>query len=297
MARHFIAEGRIIVALDTNVLRDLCYAEPSWLPVFVEMAHDRYEFCIADNAIAEIVAQFERAAMTDTEYQTAMGRLSTFISPLLPVLPGKFDLRGMIEALEKGETFAPREAHVLSLATWALLEGAKSLADLRKGIEYNDGPRSFRMSAKQDGADDALQEERDHWIGHIKQYDILPKGELPKHSTDVLAGMRDAIDKDVNVEPKMSVRLDLALRQMQRQVEARTRAKEPYNPETHRKRNDGIDFTLTFALMLPALLCTSDGNYCTTLRQLPSFQTAWVYKPDELADAWAKKTVVDPRWP
>jgi hypothetical protein len=297
MARHFIAEERTIVALDTTVLRDLCYEEPPWLAALGEMSRHRYEFCLADNVVAEIVAQLERTSITDAQYQLAMARVATFVSRLLPVLPGKFFLRCMIDALEDGEMFEPREVRVFSLASWDLLSKSKSLADLQEGIEYNDGPRSIRVSAKDNLADMALQEERDHWIAHLKQYDFLPKGELPKHSDDILAKMREAIDDKVNVEPKLSVRLDLALRQMQRQVEARTRTKDPYNPEAHKKRNDGIDFTLTFALMLPALLCTSDGTYCTTLRQLPSFQTPWVYKPDELTAAWSTKTVVRPLWP
>ena len=95
----------------------------------------------------------------------------------------------------------------------------------------------------------------------------------------------------------MSTRLDLTLRHMQHKVESRTKAKQPYNPASPKKRNDGIDFTLDFALMLPALLCTSDGGYYGALKNIASFQAAWVYKPDELAEAWSRSTVVRPQWP
>ncbi len=35
--RHVIAESEQIVALDTNVARELCYMQPSWVGTFQQM--------------------------------------------------------------------------------------------------------------------------------------------------------------------------------------------------------------------------------------------------------------------
>jgi hypothetical protein len=152
------------------------------------------------------------------------------------------------------------------------------------------------MSVQAALAPAALQDERERWIEHINGYDPLPKDELSKHSGDILAGMRRALDRRVTCDPPLSTRLDLALRHMQRQVEHRNRSANPCDPDAPKKRNDGIDITREFALMLPAPPCTSDGGFYRALKSIGSFQSAWACKPDELVEAWRTSSIVTPQW-
>jgi len=63
MPRFFIDENRVIIALDTNVIRELCYNDPSWLPIFVEMSQNEYDFCFTDHLFAEFLIQLQRASI------------------------------------------------------------------------------------------------------------------------------------------------------------------------------------------------------------------------------------------
>lgn len=297
MPRHYIDEHRIIIALDTNVIRELCYNEPSWLPIFEEMSKHEYDFCLADHLFAEFLNQLQRASISEGEYQRAIKNLSTFISSRLPILPGNRELFGMCGCLKKESQFNPDETHSFCHATYKLLSSAKNIDDMLKSIEVSYGKKRVKIFLKNsEQIQETIDEERNRWIEEIKSHDSFSEKELDDNKTELITTITDLLDKEIECDPPLSIRLDVAIRHKYRQIKIANRLRTPYNPESKKKINDGIDYNMDFVFMLPAILCTSDDNYYKVIKDLNSFQSQWAYKPDEMSDAWKDKTLTVPSW-
>lgn len=297
MTRYFIDEDRIIIVLDTTVIRELCYGDPGWLPTFVEMSHNEYDFCLADHLVAEFLNQLQRSSISDDEYQSAFKKLSTFISPRLPILPGNKELFGMCGCLEDGHKFDPDETFRFCTATYGLLSSANSFEDILKGIEANYGEKQVKIFLKDtEQIQKSIDEERERWIEEIKSHDGFTEKELDENRTEIINSMAASLDEKIECDPPISIRLDVAIRHKFRQIKIANRLHTPYNPESKKKINDGIDYNMDFTFMLPAILCTSDKNYYRIIKELNSFQSNWVYLPDEISDKWKNKTLTAPSW-
>lgn len=297
MPRHFIDESRIIIALDTNVIRELCYNEPNWLPTFEEMSKNEYDFCLTDHLFAEFLNQLQRASISEDEYQKAIKNLSTFISSRLPILPGNRELFGMCGCLNIESRFNPDEAYSFYHATYKLLSSATNIDDMLKGIEVSYGKKCMGIFLKStEQIQKTIDEERDRWIEEIKSHDSFTEKELEDNKTEIINTITNSLDKKIECDPSLSIRLDVAIRHKYRQIKIANRLGTPYNPESKKKINDGIDYNMDFIFMLPAILCTSDDNYYKIIKDLNSFQSQWIYKPGELSDAWNCKTLTAPSW-
>ena len=71
--------------------------------------------------------------------------------------------------------------------------------------------------------------------------------------------------------------------------------KRPYNPRSHKNRNDGIDFLIILNIILPSLICSME-YFIDKFRSIDSYQNKWFYKPEELAKAWKDKKIITPRF-
>ncbi|HEK1010717.1 TPA: hypothetical protein SMP92_004019 [Pseudomonas putida] len=80
--------------------------------------------------------------------------------------------------------------------------------------------------------------------------------------------------------------MHLEIRYHWRQFARMQKKKGAYNPLSHSKRNDGIDYDLFSYLKLPALLVTEDGGLTDKLFDIESFQKEWIFRPQKLADLW-----------
>ncbi len=291
--------GVRLVAIDSVVFRDLCYGEPRWVGDFERMAAAGFEFGMADHFLAEVAEQWARGAFTDAQYRDAIGRAARFISPRLPVLPGKADMAALCGYLEAEELKAVDvDATVTWLQeAWLLLSEARTYNDLLAGREYTHGGRHLRISLGVGRAEAALDEEREQWTGHIKAYDVLPPLSVTEHEADLLAGMRRSLDEKVNLDPPLSVRLDLAVRHMFRQIRLRNQLDGRYDPQSHKRRNDGIDFNMAYYLSVPAYMVTRDEAYCRVARETASYQAAWIWTPEEISQAWKGGTLPPLEWP
>ena len=297
MTRHFIDEDRVIIVLDTTVIRGLCYDDPSWLSTFVEMSQNEYDFCLADHLVAEFLNQLQRGSISDAEYQRAIKKLSTFISPRLPILPGNRELFGMSGCLSDKRKFDPDETFRFCNASYELLASANSFDDMLKGIEANYGEKHVKIFLKDsEQIQNAIDEERKRWIEEIKSHDVFTEKELDDNRTEIINSMAASLDKKIECDPPLSIRLDVAIRHKFRQIKIANRLHTPYNPESKKKINDGIDYNMDFTFMLPAILCTSDTNYHRIIKELNSFQSNWVYLPDEILDEWKNNTLTAPNW-
>lgn len=298
MIRYFIDEDRVIIVLDTTVIRELCYGEPNWLSTFVEMSHNEYDFCLADHLVAELLNQLQRNSISSDEYQSALKKIDRFISQRLPILPGNRELFGMCNISKDEYKFDPDETLNFSIATYKILSSAKSFDEILNGIKISFGENIVEVFLKdRKQIQKAIDEERRRWIEEIKSHNEFTEKELDKNKNEILNSMAASIDEKIKCDPPLSIRLDIAIKHRFRQIKIANRLHTPYDPESKKKINDGIDYNMDFIFMLPAILCTSDRNYYKIIKELNSFQSKWIYLPDEISDKWRDKALLPPSWP
>lgn len=298
MTRYCIDEDRIIIVLDTTVIRELCYGEPNWLSTFVEMSHNEYDFCLADHSVAEFLNQLQRNSISGDEYQSAFKKIDDFISPRLPILPGNKELFEMCGISRDGHKFNPNEILSFSTVTYKLLSSASSFDDVLNGIIVNYGEKMVEIFLKdREQLQKSIDEERERWIEEIKSHNDFTEKELDENRNVILHSMAKSLDEKTECKPPISIRLDVAIKHKFRQIKIANRLHAPYDPESKKKINDGIDYNMDFTFMLPAILCTSDKNYHRIIKELNSFQSSWVYLPDDISDKWRNRVLLPPIWP
>jgi hypothetical protein len=277
------------IVLDTNVARDLgeMESEPLFLQVFEEMAAAGYVFHLADGAWAELLDQRERGSIGDVVLDRMFVRLDRILNAEAPVFLGNRDVRAFIGEDVEGVAWTQENFVATSQRALAILRAAEVNGEVASSEDRT------RASAE------VLQEAREGWIAH---FDQMLQDFPPTAADDELGGPTfDAfvsrVDGESNLpHPPMSKRLDLGLRYAWRQHVRRNRSQEPYDPESHKKRNDGIDFELYYFMMLPCLLVTSDSGFGSRLAPIQSFQRSWIYTPEQLAEARQANSVTLPNW-
>ena len=300
MNRFIIPENQVVVALDTGVLRSLCYENPGWVDTFAAMANNGYHFCLSEVLMVELIKQFEGGSITSSQWQDCVRKASRFLSKVLPVLPGKkqlFYLSG-IRCKNAVDDFDPDFEGSYSRATWAYLLAANGSTFFKNHyVVFSCNGKKYKCQLQLGEADKALEDERKYWIDFVKGFDVLPKDSMAKHKENVLGNMKTEMDSWSIGRPPLSIRTDLLAKYLHEIATNRTKSKEPYNPEAKKKKNDGIDFLLNFAFILPALLCTGDEKFADRLKAISSYQNSWVYTPGELATAWSNGSITTPTWP
>ena len=91
MNRAIIPKSKIIISLDTNIIRNLCYKEHNWVDDFYEMSKENYFFCLPDYSLFEFINQFVKKSGKTIPlkiFQKGIKQFARFISPDLPVLFG-----------------------------------------------------------------------------------------------------------------------------------------------------------------------------------------------------------------
>ena len=287
--RLLVPEDKIIVVLDTAPVRELAYVEevPSWVDTFAKMKEDGYSFSLADATQAELLAQRWRNALSATDLENILVGLERFISPQLPVLLGKKDISGMLQINQEG--WEPYECAQLSKRAFEWLKD------------------SVHSTAQFASPEWALQEERDDWVGLFTGlqniFDAIKDEDphLPIDVNSLTAGMLAFMEIDQDAQslliPPLSVRNHLKNRYMWRQFVRKQKSSKAYDPNSPKKRNDGIDADLYRYLPLPALIVTDDNAFFGGLSDIDSFQRKWFFRAKQLADEWLLGNKPNPAWP
>ena len=279
-----VPEGCVGIALDTNVFWLLKEeAEPSWYPAFLEMRAKGYLFSLADHTFAEVFNQFESGRLTAEEYERAVDRVGKLLNPEWPILPGKRKLvtscgNPSKETGEAGKCFDLAHDRAYSQAIWMHLSRARSKDDLFKPFDYSMGGNTIHCDPKPDAAARELELEREKW----------------KNSFPGTESVTD-LDQDVECRPPLTIRLEAAI--MYRKDCEKRHSEGQYHPDSKNSHNDGIDYNMTWVFMKKMLLCTAEKKFTGKIRALTSFQSGWIYRPEEMAEAWKTGSIVKPTWP
>jgi hypothetical protein len=283
MDYSLVPDGSVGIALDTNVFWLLKEeAEPSWYSTFLEMRANGYLFSLADHTFAEVFNQFERGRLTPEEYERAVDRVEKLLNPEWPILPGKRKLATSCgipsEAIkDEGKCFDLGRDRAYSQAIWKHLSQARSKDDLFKSFDYVVGGNTVHCDLKPDVASQELEEERKKWRSSFPGTESV-----------------DGLNQDVQCQPPLTVRLDAAIK-YRKDCEKRYAAKQ-YHPDSGNSHNDGIDYNMTWVFVKKMLLCTAEKKFTGKIRALTSFQSGWIYRPEELAEAYKNGSIAKPAW-
>ncbi len=279
MSREIIPDNQTIIALDTNVFRNLCYDEPSWVDCFDAMSVKNYHFCLTDIAYLEIINQLENSQISAEDLIKAVRQTQQFISDVLPILPGRANLIKMCGIRDKDQTdpFDSKDEIEFSKSCWLELEKINTTADLSN------------LPVIPGEAEKLIVKERKAWIGFIKN--IIP---YSSNSSDRINAISDELDKQYASSPKFSERIEIVIHFLDHYF-SMLKNPQPLNPQSKKRKNDGIDFLLTFAVGLPAILCTED-HIRKLLNTFNSYQKDWVMTPEEIEKSWNEGVFTDPQW-
>ena len=286
--RLIFPDEHCIVVFDTSPLRNLAYLEeaPNWIDTFRQMSQDNYYFSISDGACAELLIQRAEGRIPDAGFRRMLDWIEPFLNIKVPVFPGKRDIMELIHCSSEEHEWCEDEFFRLSELAWQFLK------------DSSESSRRLHTSAEL-----VLQEERDHWIALFKQMrkkieqTSIPPTELDERGGPILSAAFAQMDAECNCTPPMSIRTDLQLRLAWRQYVRSEKIKQPYDPESFKKRNDGIDFDLYRYFLLPAFVVADDRGFFNALEGIESFQRGWFCKPEELAEAWQEGERPKPNWP
>jgi len=285
-----------ILVLDTNIFRKLCHETPDWLQKFIEMSEQEYHFCLCDLALAEIINSMINNAITEAEYRKGISSLSKFISKKTPILPSGIDLSALAGISPETKINLNDVIKNLHYA-WQVLLRSSSIEDFRKGIIVKENGKMKIVSFDDQTGIEILLARRADWVENFNQAKPIPPGELSSKKEKLLQTMLDGIDADESVEPAISVRLDLPVKHFLEKHLHHNKVKDAYNPDSHKKRNDGLDYGLYLYFLLPAMIVSDDGSFYKVLKDIDSYQKNWVWNPNDLGIAWEKGAPIECKWP
>lgn len=281
------------IALDTGVARELCYEEPAWFQIFVQMASDGWSFHLTDISVGEIIAARERNSIKETEWTTGVSRLSELLIGEFPCLPGKRDLFHLCgfrdEEDPNTEILLEESLRTYSQAAWETLKQPLQPTGTGAEVVFTVGTQKFKCPIKLGQAVQVLEDERNKWIDEMTR---PPQSDFNYESK--VAEIKSDFDSWAKTDGlPMSIRGDILAHV---QAEWERRLASGYKASSPKRRNDGIDFLLHFTFMWPALLVTTDQSVKDFMRSLQSFQASWIFLPQDLANAWSEKSLVTPDW-
>lgn len=269
-----------IAVLDTNVFRGLGYEAPDWLDTFDEMSKDNYTFSISDLAFGEFCHQLTSGQIGLHTFKQAIDLSERFISPKVPLFPSKTDIMGMIGARETKRPFDPDEVAATSQLAWQQL---KSLAELNEEKKLQSA--NFFQ--------ELINIEKEEWINFF----LKKVAGMNLQKPGFLQGEFDQLDRNECDPPILSTRFDFKTRHLFRKGLHFQKLTEAYDPTNEKNKNDGPDDDLLHYLAVPAYVLTNDKGIIAASRDIQSFQSNWIMKPQDFADAWTKGTLPPLVWP
>ena len=268
--------GQIHVACDTTVFRYVLHNESPWLDDFAEMAAGNLVvFSLADHAVAEVINQIEGNSLPADELTNAIRQCARFISPALPILPGKKQLINWCKTDPNNEELALDIRY--GIEGWKSILNLSTIGDFKKSI----------LAGK---AGEELERERKAWQNDL---DAPPGWQPTLTLAERLAALADGLDSDAQCSPSLVVRLDAALRHWDQIL---LKMQHGMNPISKKRRNDGIDYNMAFVFAKRILLCTNDKPYYEAIKSLGSFQSDWIFQPQELVVRCRERKLARPIW-
>lgn len=294
MSRHIIPEKETIITLDTNIVRNLCYKKYHWVTDFHNMSNENYNFCLSDYALFEFVNQFIKEKISIDEYKNCIRQLSKFISSKMPILFGMKILIQMtgISKIVSDSEFDPDYWKMYSKVIWKFIKNADNSSYFKyKKIKFSVHNVLYESKLDYNEMESSFQKERVEWIKFINKLKKLSKYHTLNNKPEKITFMKERISEWLFGDSSYSERVDILAKYMYHFIQNQADFSYPYNPNSQKNKNDGIDFKIIFFIILPSLICSED-RFIKGFQRLYSYQSKWFYKPLELAEAWKNNSIV-----
>jgi hypothetical protein len=183
--------------------------------------------------------------------------------------------------LSSGQGAAVEDAKEHGRAYWRLLASATCPDDLMRGTTYEVPCGMQRIKADLAHAQRVINEERQGWVKFIeKMKGFVTKGawSLEKVREIVLKGLLPNEGEPADSADK----LDALRHFLTGRIYQAAPEEEPYDPTSKKRKNDGIDLSLLYALAFPAIICTTDQWFINRVRESASTQALQVITVAEL---------------
>lgn len=280
MMHTLFPSNTAIAVLDTNVFRGMGHEEPSWLATFERMSKSGYAFSISDLAFGEFGFQFTSGQVDLKTFNKAIELAERFIYVEAPLFPSKTDIMGMIGSKITKRPYDSVEVSLASMKAWAALKALAHLDDKEK-------ENQAKMFLE------AITFERDDW----KNFFATKAGDPDIQSPNYLQRQFTDIDRDACDAPIPSTRFDFKVRHLFRKCLHFQDPKTPYDPMNERNKNDGPDDDLLHYLAVPAFVLTVDSGILAATKDIKSFQSNWIMRPQDFATGWEAGTLPPLIWP
>lgn len=236
---NILGANHRIVVLDTFVVRYLCDVKPTpvWHSDFVKAKASGISFLVSGYSVIELQRQFEDGEVVGSDLIGGVALADQFIDPRMPVCPIQKDLSFMAGILPTHQE-TPEQITKFYADLWRRL-GTASL-----------------YSGKQLTTAQALENIRATHRNCIKKIKSVPNAADVDRKT-LKAAVRMILEKELQLSPQtIKVRFEPLLSLYCHFLEASLVKKEPYNEESDRRQNDGIDLLLFSSLYLNTYLIT-----------------------------------------
>jgi len=281
------------IILDTSVVRNHLHQDPVRIDLdLLRAAKETVLVSLSDVTNAELLRGLFSGAIT-WEAWARIAELDALLDKELPVLPGGREL-AVTAGLYHDADFSEVNSKIYYRESWRLLADARSRSDLERPRRYKDLTGTHEIRGDQAHVERMFEKERESWSDFIRTMQQNP-AVMGKKRT-VIAGIVDA-----GTEPEDDEAVDLQdmleaqRRMLTHYLASAAKTHEPYNPESDKNKNDSLDLTMLFALILDnTIICTADTRSMRDrLKSTGATQAKRVISPAELNQHLASGTLSD----
>ena len=275
------------ILLDTCTVRNHLHAIGKQLDFgAIRSSTEQLRFSLPGGAGVELLEQLTEGRVSWQEWINGIPAIDSILDQRWPLLPTGRQLAAI--AGTQTDIAIDIEAERRHLrAVWRLQRHATSTGDLQRGGWYEgaDGNRyAIKLELPKLQATGTAQ--RDSWrnyIHHIQS--LLPSlGVTRATEADILALMKMSQGTYPGDPPDLGDKLDSVARMIARLVSQSLKKKDPYNPDTDKRRGDAFDISLLFYVPLPSVICTADEKFVNRLRDTGAPHARQVVSINELND-------------
>lgn len=272
------------ILLDTCTIRNHLHSIGKQLDLgAIRSSAEQLRFSLPGGTCVELLEQLTEVRVSWHEWTNGIPAIDSILDQRWPLLPTGRQLAAIAGTQTDIEIDIEGERRHLR-AVWRLQRHSKSTADLQRGGWYEgaDGQR-YAIKLELPKLQAAGTAERDSWKNYIHHIQTLMPSLGVKQATeeDILALMKMNQGKYPGDPPDLGDKLDSVARMIARLVSQALKKKDPYNPDTDKRRGDAFDISLLFYVPLPCVICTADEKFVNRLRDTSAPNARQVVSIDE----------------
>jgi len=230
---------------------------------------------IADTAFLELICQLLNGGIPFDDWAQRIHEIDTVLEPSLPIFPGGNEL-AVMSGIIQNIKFNIEDTKIFQQTAWRFIRDARSKDDiLKKELIFADSKGVQSLSFMGETFTKLLMDNAHmNWSDNIEKiYSKLDQFAPGISLKPLISGTLANLPAEIPIKLKPVV---MALCQYVYLYG------QGYNPSSDKRKGDIFDWTLLFALPLPAIICTVDQPLVNRLRQIDASEFRAIIKVEEL---------------